>query len=475
MNVENRFLTEEIVRATSGILINGDMGIRFRGISTDTRIIKPGYLFWALKGKRFDGHDFWKEAIEKGAKGLVLSRIPTGLKPEELPKTISIILVRDTLSALGDFAAFWRKKLNFHAIAVAGSCGKTTTKEIIHSLISKFYRAEKSKGNYNNLIGLPLSILSFKEGIEVGVLELGTNIPGEIKRLAEIVYPQTSVLTCIAPEHLEGLGDMEGVLKEELSLFEKTDSSGTLVYNFDDTLLREKVKNFSQKKISVGFEEGADLRLFCKEEKDSLKLKVIFSGKEKEFELPYLGKHNLLNLGLAMGACVAAGVEIEKLFSVVDDVKEGLFTRAKIYELSSFFVIDDTYNANPASVKAALEWAASLAKQKEKKLVAILGDMKELGAASSQLHREVGAEAGKFCASAIFIGDFAEEYAEGFKEIGKPWKCFKSVEEFLENFSTLFKEDFSPEGSIFLIKGSRALAMERITRKFLEEYGEGAL
>ncbi len=469
MNVENKFFTEDIIRATSGILVNGDMGIHFRGISTDTRIIKPGYLFWALRGKKFDGHDFWKEAVDKGAKGLVLSRLPTGLKPEELPKTISIILVRDTLSALGDFAAFWRKKLNFHAIAVAGSCGKTTTKEMIYSLISKFYKAEKSKGNYNNLIGLPLSILAFKEGVEVGVLELGTNTPGEVKRLAQIVYPQTSVLTCIAPEHLEGLGNMEGVLREEISLFEETDTSGTLVYNFDDLLLREEVKRFPQKMLSVGFEEGADLKLFCKEEGETIKLKVAFEGKGKELELPYLGRHNLLNLGLALGASLAAGVEVKELFSVLDDIKDELFTRAKVHELSSFLVIDDTYNANPSSVKAALSWASSLAKQKGKKLIAVLGDMKELGKASSQLHREVGAEAGKVCASAVFVGEFAKEYVEGFKESGKPCKCFKSVEEFLESLEGLLKESFFPEGCALLIKGSRALAMERITQKFLEE------
>ena len=464
MNVENRFVTEDIVRATSGMLINGDMGIPFRGISTDTRIIKPGYLFWALKGERFDGHDFWKEAINKGAKGLVLSKLPQGLKPEELPKTISVIFVRDTLRALGDFASFWRKKLNFHAVEVAGSCGKTTTKEMVFALVSKFFKAEKSPGNYNNLIGVPLSILSFKEGTEVGVLELGTNTPGEVKRLAEIVYPQTSIITCIAPEHLEGLGDIKGVLKEEISLFEATDPSGTLIYNFDDPLLKEEVKRFSQRKFSVGFDEGADLRLSCKKGENGIQLELFFRDKTWTLSFPDLGMHNLLNFGFALSTCLSLGIEMEPLLEVADSLKKELFIRAKVHRLSSFIVVDDTYNANPSSMEAALSWVYSSLLEGKRELVVILGDMKELGEASSELHQKVGKEAAKLASSAIFVGEFAEEYAQGFKESGKPCKCYHDVEELICALDSIT----FPKGSVILVKGSRALAMERIVKKLLE-------
>jgi len=185
MNVEIKLTTEDIIKATSGILINGDMGIIFRGISTDTRIIKPGYLFIALKGEKFDGHDFYKTAIEKGAKGLVFSHFPKGFKVEEIPKTISVILVKDTLKALGDIASFWREKLNSTFVAITGSCGKTTTKELTYNILSRFLKAFKNEANYNNLIGVPLSLLSIKENRDVAILELGTNQKGEIEREGE--------------------------------------------------------------------------------------------------------------------------------------------------------------------------------------------------------------------------------------------------------------------------------------------------
>ncbi len=470
MNVEIKLITEDVIKAVSGILINGDMGISFKGISTDTRIIKPGYLFWALKGKNFDGHDFYKISLEKGAKGLVISYFPKGFKIEEMPKTISIILVKDSLKALGDLANFWRKKINPIIVAITGSCGKTTTKEITYEIVSRFFDATKNMGNYNNLIGVPLSLLSIKEGTEVGILELGTNQKGEIEKLSKIVQPQISVITSIYPSHLEGLGSIEGVLEEKISLFKNTHPDGTLIYNFDQEILRKQIKKFPQNKISFGFNPEADIsfqNLSFKEGK--IKGSIIFKTKIYNLEINNIGKHNLLNLLAALAVAISLGIDLEKIIPILE--KEIIFfQRARFLNKGSHFIIDDTYNANPGSVKASLEYFKDLASNYQKKIV-ILGEMKELGKYSEKYHREIGKFVSEIADIAFFIGETTPYYVEGFqfyKTKNKFYKAFNSVEDFLENWpikEVLKKE----EKNIILVKGSRALKMERIIEKLLKE------
>ena len=467
MNVENRISTEEVIKGTKGMLVNGDMGIIFRGISTDTRVIKPGYLFWCLKGERFDGHDFWKDAIDKGAKGLVISHFPSGFRVEELPKTISVILVRDTLQALGDLAHFWRKKLNIPLVAITGSCGKTTTKELTFEILSKFWKCAKSEANYNNLIGVPLSILAIKEGTDIGILELGTNTPGEIERLSQIVSPQVSVITSIHPSHLEGLGSIEGVLEEKLSLFKNTAASGTLIYNYDQEILRERIKEFSQEKISFGFSKEADVSLQNLEStQERMKGSFIIRGKEYSFEIPNIGKHNLQNLLASLAVAVSFDLDLSK---IIPELGSGinLFQRTKFHKKESVLIIDDTYNANPASMQAAFEMLKDFSDYKKR--VLILGDMKELGEDSEKYHREIGELAGKIGDLAYFIGEMADFYAEGFSNFAKPFKVFKNVEEFLEKIPIEEIKELSKEKMLILVKGSRALKMERIVEKLKEE------
>lgn len=462
MNVEVKISTEEVVKATQGILINGDMGIFFRGISTDTRIIQPGFLFWSLKGKNFDGHTFWKDALNKGAKGLVFSYFPQDFKIEEVPKTISVILVKDTLKALGDLGNFWRKKLNFKVIGITGSCGKTTTKELTFNILSSYFKTAKNLANYNNLIGVPLSILSFNQNIEVAVLEVGTNAPGEIERLAQIIEPQISVITCIYPAHLEGLGSLEGVLEEKTKLFEYTSYEGFLIYYYDQVFLRNRVKVFSQRKISFGFEPLADLSVSNIEiERDKLTAQIHYQKKSYPLKIPNFGKHYLLNLlaGLAVATCFDLNIEeiLKKLGKEIP-----FYSRVKIYQSSNLCIIDDTYNANPGSMRTALEFLSTFSKkEKDMKKIAILGDMKELGEYSEELHREIGKEASYVVDEAYFIGEMCEKYAEGFSFSKKPFKLYFQVEDFLKDLEGELK--FGK--AIVLVKGSRALKMERIVEK----------
>ncbi len=446
-----------------GILVNGDMGISFRGIGTDTRILEPGFLFWALKGKNFDGHHFWKEALEKGAKGLVLDYFPQDLKLEEIPKTISIILVRNTLQALGDLARWYRKQKEFKVIAITGSCGKTTTKEITYTLLSQIFKVGKNYGNYNNLIGVPLTLLSLKEPVDWVVLELGTNQKGEIARLGEITEPFISALTCIYPAHLEGLGSIEGVLQEKTSLWEKTYPQGGIVYFYDQRELREVVQRFSQKKISFGEEEGADLRLLSVEESGGENRTVSFIWEDRIYslEVNFIGRHNLLNLLCAIGIALLSGLKMEEILKRLP--KDLTFLeRGELYSVGNWTILDDTYNANPGSMKKALLWLKEAPEIWGVKIV-LLGDMKELGKYSKELHYEIGKLAGEIADKGYFIGEWAEAYGEGFSLYKKPWKAYSSVEDFLE------KEKFSEERAVILIKGSRALRLERIVEELLKE------
>jgi UDP-N-acetylmuramoyl-tripeptide--D-alanyl-D-alanine ligase len=461
MLVENKLTTEEIIKATSGILVNGDMGIVFKGVCTDTRIFEPGYLFWALKGKNFDGHNFWKEALDKGAKGLILEYFPAGLKLEELPKTISIILVKDTLRALGDLAQWYRVKKAFKIIAITGSCGKTTTKEFTSELLSKFFKIAKNEANYNNLIGVPLSILSMKGDFDWVVLELGTSVKGEIERLAEITQPQVSAITCIQPAHLEGLLSIEGVLEEKTSLWRKTDPSGWIVYFYDQENLRTQAQKMPQKKLSFGEVKGADLRLLSALPLErGFQVSLEYGGSTYTFEVSLLGRHNLLNLLCAFGICIAAGLNLEELLAKLP-CELAFLERAKLIQAGNYVILDDTYNANPGSMEASLFWLRDQPEAFGKK-IAILGDMKELGDLASMFHQEIGKLAGSIVDKAFFVGEMASFYARGFEVSQKPFEVFPTLEDFLERFV------ITEEKAIILVKGSRALKMERIIKKLCE-------
>ncbi len=462
MLVATPFSTEEVVKAVSGMLVNGDMGIPFKGICTDTRVMEPGFLFWALKGRNFDGHLFWKEAIDKGARGVVLEYFPRDLELEELPKTLSFILVKDTLRALGDLAQYFRVREGFRVIAITGSCGKTTTKELTFALLSRFFKCAKNEANYNNLIGVPLSLLSFKDRPEWAILELGTNQRGEIARLAEITQPQVSLITCIYPAHLEGLGSLEGILEEKIALFERTDAHGTLIYFYDQPLLRERTKAFPQAKISYGEGEGADLRLLNFRGRGlSLEAQIAYGGKEYTFSAPLAGKHNLLNLLGALAVGLATGLTLESLLEAIEEM-ESLFLRSHFIQKGPYLLIDDTYNANPGSMEMALTLLSDQEKALGKR-IAILGDMKELGEEAERYHEEVGEIAGEKADMAIFIGEMAPYYARGFQKSGKPCQIYHTVEEFLE------RGNLPKEKAVILVKGSRALRMERIVEKLVKE------
>ncbi len=455
--------TEEVVRATEGILVNGDMGIEFAFVSTDTRTLKPGELFVALKGRRFDAHEFLRDAIEKGAKGLLVSRLPSWLKLEEVPKTVSVILVRDTLEALGRLASYVREREGFKAVGITGSCGKTTTKEMCAAILSSKFRVFSSPGNWNNLVGLPLSVfLSAKEGAEVGVFELGINAKGEMEQLGRILRPDVSAVTCVAPAHLEGLKTLNGVAREKAVIYRTTKEEGTLVIPAEEELLVELTRGLPQRKVYFGLDSSSEVRASGVEVTERGTEFDLFFGESfaGRVRLKLVGEHFVKNALCAAAIGASFGLEPEEVIAALEGF-EGVRGRLQLKRKGSLLVIDDTYNANPASVKEALRVLEVLEPRRERRVV-ILGDMKELGESSRVYHEEVGSLAGRVSARVYAVGEFSDFVAKAAKREGAEAFSYSSLEELLRDLGI-------PEAATVLVKGSRAMEMEKVVERLLEE------
>lgn len=451
--------TEEIVRATGGVLLNGDMGICFSGVTQDSRRVTPGNLFVALAGPRFDGHDYVLQAIEAGARGALVSYWPENINIFELHRAISVIKVPDTLKALGDLAAYYRRKKNARVLALTGSCGKTSTKEFLATLLGVRNKVYKNPGNWNNLIGLPLSILNVADE-DTWVLELGTSFPGEIARLTEIASPEIALLLGVKPAHLEGLETMEKLLQEKLALFEEAPRA-YWVYPAD----QEEIKNWvlaqnKDEKISFGFCKDADVRGEVLEiTPQGTKFKLEVFGKSYEAFIPLLGKHFVFDVLGALAACLAAGEEIETVLPRLKDLKT-IDHRLQLRKIGPFYVIDDAYNANPGSFAAACEVLSAIG-PKFSKVIAAVGDMKELGDQTEAFHKEVGRRLASVCDEVYAVGKFALWYQKGG---GDKVKTFAEKEAL---YAALKKNLVA--NSLLLVKGSRAAAMEEIIAKLEEE------
>ncbi len=454
--------TEDVVRATGGILLNGDMRISFTGVSTDSRTVKPGELFVALKGARFDGHQFVLEAFENGAKGAIVSRWPENMNIFDLHRALSLIQVEDTLKALGDLAALVRKRFSGRVIGITGSCGKSTTKELLAQILTGHFKVVKNPGNWNNLIGVPLSIFQAPERADVWVLELATNQPGEIARLTEIVDPDVAVLVSVHPSHLEGLGDLKGVLREKLALFEGAKIGSTLIYPYDQPEVRERVRSLSSghRFLSFGFEEGAEVRA------DKLRLDrrgthfgLIYQGEEVEVSLPLFGRHFVLDALAAAAAALALGL---RLSQVAERLSQGrtLSGRLELKPLGKHLLLDDTYNANPASLEAACEVVKALAGEFSRR-IAVIGDMKELGQAAEELHQEAGKRLSSVFDYVLAVGDYAQAIAQG---AGSKAEVFSDKEGLIERLLSLLDQP-----SLILVKGSRAMRMEEVIQALEEK------
>jgi UDP-N-acetylmuramoyl-tripeptide--D-alanyl-D-alanine ligase len=451
---------KEIIAAIKGDLISGPRDLFIEGLSTDTREIKKGDLFIALKGERYDGHDFVKLAIDKGAAGIVLRK---DSKPE-IPKAKNpaLITVTDTLHALGDLAGWWRHQQRVRVTAITGSAGKTTTKEMTAGILEIGASTLKNEGNFNNLVGLPLTLLMLKKDHRKTVLEMGMNRPGEIARLTEIADPDIGVITNVGRAHLEGVGDIRGVARAKVELLEKISADSQVLLNGDDDLLMEVAKPFPKIVSTYGFGAGNHIKA---ENISNL-------GHEgSSFELQHEGGSFILRVKvpgmLNVRNALAASAIALHMETPVDHIVQGLksfkgikgrFMQTKLP--SGALLVDDTYNSNPTSLKAALNALKDLKTGGERVLVG-LGEMMELGHETVPAHFEAGGMVAEIGADFFTaMGEHAKEMIKGALEKGLPSKRALLVETHEEMAQAL--RDMMAEGDLILLKGSRKAGLEKV-------------
>jgi len=446
----------EVLEALEGRLLEGDPEKKVVGISTDSRTLEAGQLFFALKGKRYDGHDFLEEVKQKGASGAVIQR--------EVGRIgFSLIKVENTLHALGRLASFWRDRLKGVVIGITGSCGKTTTKEMItHLLNLGGFKVSQSPKSYNNQIGLPLSLLWASPEDEAIVLEMGMSSFGEISYLSRIARPKLGVITNIGPAHLEGVSDLKGVQRAKSELLHGMNSDSILIYNEDDPLVREIAQNFEGKKVSFGKSSKSTIRaedIRVTEKGVSFTLRV--PSENIRVSTRVLGEGGVYCTLAASSVAIVMGIPLEKIGEGLSSF-EPLPMRGRMVRLRDFWIMDDCYNSNPMSLRSALN-VLSLASGRK---IAVLGDMAELGSSAEVYHKEVGRWCAQLGIDALFLlGKWAESIASGAIEEG--FKGFLFIGKDHAEIGKALKE-YLREGDFVLLKGSRIMEMEKV-KGFLEE------
>jgi len=448
-----------LLEASKGELIGKFCNRKFSGISTDSRNIEEGQVFIALRGETFDGHEFVEEAIRKGAGSVII---------EEIRDRYSIdqnlfIKVDSTLGALGDISKLWRSQINgLKVIAITGSNGKTTTKEMMASLLSNKYEVLKNSGNFNNLIGLPLTLLNLRPEHEIAVLELGMNEFGEIKRLSEICIPDMGVITNIGKAHIGNLGGLEGVKKAKAELVENFDDSKTFIVNADDARVVEIASKVKCKKFTYGLKNKADLMAenLQRDGLKNIKFDMRINDKRESVKINCIGIHNVFNALCAASAAHVLGMEYRDIVEGLESSKFPIMRLEILHSIRGFKIINDSYNANPNSMKNAIDELLEL--KGTSRAIAVLGDMLELGEDSVREHREIGEYLSNKDVDYLFtygdlgqvIYDFAKESVRG---------------KHVTNYQSIADEILrvADDGDLVLIKGSRGMKMEKIIN-FLE-------
>ncbi len=449
---------EDLFNLTGAVIYNPDSFKSAGMVSTDTRNIKKNSIFIALKGKKFDGHFFIKAAIEKGAKAIIINK--NRLKDFD-DVEITIVTVKDTVLAYGELASVWRKKLSAKVIAITGSNGKTTTKEILSQILSGNGSVQKTVANNNNHIGVPLTIFSCNSKHKYLILELGTNHFGEIAYTSKIAQPDLSLITNIGEGHLEFFKNKQGVAKEKIALFDETIKLGGKIFvNTDDEILLKKMRGVKNK-ITYGFEGRSDVKgkilNLTKDGKPTVQIK---KGKlEFEAELNLPGISNAKNFLAATAIALELGTsssEIKRSAQKLISVEK----RMNVISYSNFTLINDTYNANPVSMKSAIEFLNTY--DKNLKRIAILGDMFELGDKTVQAHKQLASELRKNRIDEVYtLGKLMKNLGLAIKN-KRIFSTHFANREKLTKFLTA--KDFS--NSVVLLKGSRGMKMEEFLKAF---------
>jgi len=447
---------EFILGACAGKLVAGLPGTLVKRVNTDSRAAQPGDLFIALAGERHDGHDFLRDVIQKGVAAVMVDKNKV---PANLPKC-AVIAVENTRRALGQVAARYRSDFSLPVVAVGGSNGKTTTKELLASILRQKLDTVWSEASFNNDIGVPLTLLRLEKKHEAGVMEVGTNHPGELEPLLGMVQPRMGVITSIGREHLEFFNDLAGVAREEGTLAEKLPAGGVLFMNGDSEWTPEIVHRTQARAVRVGTGARNDWRasnIRLASQGVTFRVETARADFSGDYKINLLGRHQVMNAMLAMAVGAEMGLsraEIERGLAECQPPK----MRMQLWESSGVRVLDDAYNANADSMLAALQTLQDMPCKGRR--IAVLGDMAELGAHSEQAHLEVGRRVVESGVGQLFtVGTMAALIAKAARETGLN-RVFEFAD--VESAAPAVKS-FVKAGDVILIKASRAARLERIS------------
>ena len=447
----NKLSLKEIVQVT-GAEVNSDAEIFFEDISTDSRKIQSGELFVAIKGEHINGESFAKDALKKGASAVLVSktakRVPEGV----------VLKVDDTLIAYRQIAGAWRDRFDIPIVAVTGSNGKTTTKDLTAAALNGLGHVQKTSGNFNNEIGVPMTLLELREKHNAAVVEIGMRGLGQIETLAEVVKPTIGIVTNVSEAHIELLGSIENIARAKGELVEAIKSGGTIILNADNRHTAE-MKNLAGAGVNVmtyGLDNPADVTA-----RDiligsvSTEFTLSYRGEDFDFEIPMLGRHNVSNSLAAIAAGLTVGLNVE-------EIQRGISTltttkmRFEVIRRDGLTIVNDAYNASPASMRVAIKTTSEIYSGR---LIAVLGDMMELGEISERVHREIGAELveNKFD-TLITLGELGKFIAAGAREAGlENVYTFDTHEDAAKKILELVRD-----GDTILFKASHVMHMEKI-------------
>ena len=449
----------DVARATKGDLLhaNPEKEEIKSLVTMDSRLAKKDSLFVAIKGERVDGHDFLNDVFNKGATAAIVDHVPDEI-------TGTLIVVKDTVKALQDLAEWYRSTLNIKVVGITGSVGKTSTKEMIASVLAEKCKVQKTLGNYNTEIGLPLTILAIEEDTEIEVLEMGISDFGEMLVLSKIARPDICVITNIGQSHLENLGTRDGILKAKSEIFEYMQDDARVYLNGDDDKLSTIKDVKGIKPVTFGF---SDTNAIFPVKTRSLglagtEMSIKYGDVEFDAEIHMLGNHMVSNAMAASAIALDLGMTVSEVKNGLKNAKT-IDGRSNLIKRGNGFVIDDCYNAAPSSMKAAID-TLSLA---EGHKTAILGDMFELGADSDKMHEEVGEYAGKSNIDKfIFVGESAKFLFKGAKKTAAPGtvlKHYDTVDALLENLSSETEADDN-----ILLKASNGMNFKVILNNLIK-------
>ncbi|WP_456324974.1 UDP-N-acetylmuramoyl-tripeptide--D-alanyl-D-alanine ligase [Desulfonauticus submarinus] len=445
----------DIIKATNAIGDFEDLDIPVKSIKTDSRTVEPGDVFICLCGDRFDGHTFAKEAEKKGAIALVVHR------PLDFIPSIPVLLVNDTVKALGDIAYFLRKTTKAKVVAITGSCGKTTTKEIAYAVLSQKFKVGKNLGNWNNQIGVPLSIFQFQGEEDIWLLEVGINNKRDMDELGSILRPDIALILNSGPCHLQGLKDEETVAENKSKLLKYVNIDGVAIINGDNKALKEATSKYNINKIFFSKGEDIDIKFVGLVDRKG-KFLIKYNNKEGTIILPFWGNHFEENLRAVLYLSFYFKLDFKDILTGLESLNLPN-QRFKVVEIDKYIIIDDTYNANPMSMRASLLATKELAKNRS--FAVVLGDMAELGEREEVEHHKLG----------LFLKTIKPDV------VFYKGKCAKLVQDtygrenfFIVNdedeFISFYKNSKFKDG-VILFKASRSIGLEKLLNKFKLEVG----